>query len=66
MKKFLVAAIAAGATPAFAEGTPIDSYFGAIDLTTVAASVVAIGVVVVGICMSEKGISIAKRVIRKA
>lgn len=69
LKRWLVAAaVASSAAPAFAEGGGFDiaTYFSAINLGGVAAAVGAIGVVVVGIAMSEKGITIAKRVIGKA
>lgn len=44
---------------------PIDDLFGAIDLTTVAAAVLAVGLLVVGIAMSFKGIDLSKRAVRK-
>lgn len=40
--------------------------FAAIDLTTVAASVVAIGVVIIGITMAEKALGIGRRNLKKA
>ena len=67
LKRALVAAVLVGsASPVFAEGFDIGSYFGAINLAGVAAAIGGIGIVVVGIAMSEKGITIAKRVIGKA
>ncbi len=39
--------------------------FAAVDLDTVAASVVAIGVLVIGITMAFKGIDLGKRGVRK-
>ncbi|HHX8571399.1 TPA: phage coat protein [Vibrio alginolyticus] len=74
MKKFnlkralVTAALAASASPVFAAegGFDIGTYFGAINLAGVAAAIGGIGIVVVGIAMSEKGITIAKRVIGKA
>jgi hypothetical protein len=39
--------------------------FAAIDLATVAASVVGIGVLVIGITMAFKGIDLGKRGVRK-
>lgn len=40
--------------------------FAAVDLTSVAAFVVAAGLLIVGIKLGEKGIAIAKRNISKA
>lgn len=40
--------------------------FKAVDLTTVAASVVVIGVAVIGIAMAFKGIDLGKRGVKKA
>lgn len=40
--------------------------FAAVDLTTVAAFIVATGIIIIGISMSEKGIGISKRNVRKA
>ncbi|WP_259396889.1 hypothetical protein [Shewanella sp. SG41-3] len=40
--------------------------FAAVDLTTVAAFIVATGIIIIGIAMSEKGIGISKRNVRKA
>jgi len=39
--------------------------FAAVDLTTVTASVVAIGVLVIGITMAFKGIDLGKRGVKK-
>ena len=60
---FSVAA-SASASSAFAEG-PITDLFAAIDMTTVAASVLALGVLIIGVKMAEKGIQLAKRNISK-
>lgn len=40
--------------------------FAAVDLATVSAFIVGVGVTVVGIALAEKGIGISKRNIRKA
>ena len=40
--------------------------FAAIDFTTVAASVIATGVLIMGITMAYKGIDLGKRAVRKA
>jgi hypothetical protein len=48
-----------------AHAGPIDDLFAEIDLTTVAAAVLAIGLLVVGIAMSFKGIDLSKRAVRK-
>lgn len=44
----------------------VDELFAAIDLATVAASVTAVGVLIIGINMVMKGISLGKRTINKA
>lgn len=44
---------------------PIDDMFASIDLTTVAAAVLAIGLVIIGIAMSYKGVDLSKRAVRK-
>lgn len=43
----------------------MDAIFAAIDLTTVAAAVVLIGVAVIGITMAFKGIDLGKRGVKK-
>jgi hypothetical protein len=53
------------AMTAAAHAGPIDDLFAEIDLTTVAAAVLAIGLLVVGIAMSFKGIDLSKRAVRK-
>lgn len=51
---------------AFAQTTdPVTSMFAAISLTTVAASVLAIGIVIVGIAMAFKAIDLSKRGVKK-
>ena len=40
--------------------------FAAVDLTTVATFVAASGVLIIGIALAEKGITIGKRNVRKA
>lgn len=44
----------------------MDVIFAAVDLTTVAAWVAVIGVLIIGITMSFKGIDLAKRGVKKA
>lgn len=44
----------------------MDQIFAAIDLTTVAAAIIAIGVVVMGITMAYKAIDLGKRGVKKA
>ncbi|MGF1904679.1 phage coat protein [Aliivibrio salmonicida] len=65
VKKLIVLGSVALASPAFAD-TNTDSIFGAIDLTTVAASIGGIGVLIVGITMVMKSITLAKRTVNKA
>lgn len=65
VKLALVAtSLIASAVPAFAVG-PIDTIFAAIDLTTVAASVLVLALLIIGVTMSFKGIDLGKRAIRK-
>lgn len=40
--------------------------FAAIDLSTVATSVVGIGVLIIGVAMAFKGVDLGKRAVRKA
>lgn len=40
--------------------------FAAVDLTTVTAAIVGMGVLIIGISLAEKGISIGKRNVKKA
>ena len=63
-KIILAVAASASASSAFAEG-PINDLFAAIDMTTVAASVLALGILIIGVKMAEKGIQLAKRNISK-
>jgi hypothetical protein len=63
MQLSAVAALAVMSVSAHAG--PIDDLFAEIDLTTVAAAVLAIGLLVVGIAMSFKGIDLSKRAVRK-
>lgn len=44
----------------------MDAILTAVDLTTVVAFVTGAGVIIIGIALSEKGINIGKRNIRKA
>lgn len=53
--------------PAFAEGeTGVSSIFAAVDLSSVTNFVTTTGVVVVGIALAMKGITLAKRALNKA
>lgn len=63
--KIAAASVAAAALPSFAAGGPIDSIFAAIDLSTVAASVIALGVLVIGVTMAFKGVDLGKRGVKK-
>jgi hypothetical protein len=40
--------------------------FAAVDLTTVTAAIVGFGVLIIGISLAEKGVSIGKRNVKKA
>lgn len=66
VKKFVLVGMTTLASPVFAADANVDSIFGAIDLTTVAASVAGIGVLIVGITMVMKSITLAKRTVNKA
>lgn len=59
----LIATVAMFSVPAHAG--VIDDLFAAIDLATVAVAVGAVGLLVVGIAMSFKGIDLSKRAVRK-
>lgn len=53
--------------PAFAEGeTGASAIFAAVDLSSVTNFVTTTGVVVVGIALAMKGITLAKRALNKA
>lgn len=55
------------ASPAFAQATdPVGQIFDGVDLSTVVASVVAIGLIVMSIVMAFKGIDLGKRAVSKA
>lgn len=43
----------------------VDTIFAAIDLTTIAASVLAMGVLIIGVAMAFKGVDLGKRGVRK-
>ena len=58
-------AVAMLASPAFAEAFNISTYFSEINLAGVATAIGGLAVLIIGICMSEKGINVAKRVISK-
>jgi hypothetical protein len=69
VRKYGAKIVAGGATlgalsMAHATG-PVDTLFAAIDLTTIAASVLGLGLLVVGITMAFKGIDLSKRGVRK-
>ena len=57
-------ALTAGAVAAHAD--PIEDIFAAANLSTVSASVVLLGVAVIGISLAYKGIDLVKRAVRKA
>ncbi|MGR6837873.1 phage coat protein [Aliivibrio wodanis] len=44
----------------------VDAIFGAIDLSSIAASVGAVGVLIIGIAMVMKAITLGKRAVDKA
>lgn len=60
------AALAVAAVASHAAGTgPVDTIFAAIDLTTVAASVLGMGVLIIGVAMAFKGVDLGKRGVKK-
>ncbi|MDT7518135.1 hypothetical protein RAE19_05205 [Rhodoferax sp. TBRC 17660] len=67
MARLSAIALATGAgVSAHAAGTdPVSTLLGGIDLTAVAAAVLVIGALVVGITMSFKGVDVSKRAIKK-
>ncbi|WP_234493732.1 phage coat protein [Vibrio maritimus] len=58
--------LASLAPQAMADTTTIDSIFAAVDLSTVTAFIGTTGVVIVGIALAVKGISLAKRLVSRA
>ncbi len=66
MARLTAIALATGATvSAHAAGDPVSTLLAGIDLTAVAAAVLVIGALVVGITMSFKGVDVSKRAIKK-
>lgn len=67
MARLAAIAIATGAgVSAHAAGTdPVSQIFASIDLTTVGASVIALGVLVIGVNMAFKGVDLGKRGVKK-
>lgn len=61
----VAAAMVAPSAMAQTEASSWDSFFDAIGLDGVAAKVIALGVIIVGIAMAFKGPDVSKRVIRK-
>ncbi|MEZ9702155.1 phage coat protein [Vibrio sp. 10N.261.46.E12] len=57
-------------SPAFADGSAgssaVDQILGAVDLSTVTTFIGTTGVVIVGIALAVKGISLAKRLVSRA
>ena len=65
-KALVLAAATTASVGAFAQATnPIVTLIEGVDLSTVAASVLAVAVIVVAIALTFKGPDVAKRVIRK-
>ncbi|WPG38744.1 hypothetical protein [Variovorax sp. EBFNA2] len=54
------------ASPAFAQTSPWDAFFDAVDFSGVSAKVIAGGLLIVGIAVAYKGPDLAKRLVRKA
>lgn len=67
LSAFVVAALAAAASPAMAQVAvnPIVTLIESVDLTTVAAAIGVVALLVVAIALTLKGPDVAKRVIRK-
>lgn len=65
-KALVLAAATTASVGAFAQATnPIVTLIQGVDLSTVAAAVLAVAVIVVAIALTFKGPDVAKRVIRK-
>lgn len=65
-KALVLAAATTASLGAFAQATnPIVTLIQGVDLSTVAAAVLAVAVIVVAIALTFKGPDVAKRVIRK-
>lgn len=65
-KALVLAAATTASVGAFAQATnPIETLINGVDLSTVAAAVLAVSVIVVAIALTFKGPDVAKRVIRK-
>ena len=65
-KALVLAAATTASVGAFAQATnPIVTLINGVDLSTVAAAVLAVAVIVVAIALTFKGPDVAKRVIRK-
>ena len=66
LKSAISTAAVTGSSAVFAEGeTPIELMFAEINIATVSAAVLALGILIIGVKMAEKGIAIAKRNISK-
>lgn len=61
----IAGSVALGIPQAMAAGE-VDAIFGAIDLSSIAASVGAVGVLIIGIAMVMKAITLGKRAVDKA
>lgn len=59
------AAVAGSSVCAFASADPVADMFAGISLTSVAAAVAAMGLLIVGIAMAYKAIDLAKRGVKK-
>lgn len=65
-KALALAAASTASVGAFAQSTnPIVDLINGVDLSTVAAAVMAVAVIIVAIALTFKGPDVAKRVIRK-
>lgn len=65
-KNFALVGMTTLASPVFAANADVDSIFAAIDLTSISAAVAGVGVVIIGITMVMKSISLGKRTVNKA
>lgn len=65
-KLLALAALSATAASAHAQAAGVADIFAAVDFSTVTAFVVATGVIIIGIAMAFKGISLGKRGVNKA
>lgn len=63
--KIVALGVVSASVPSFAAGTVVDQIFAAIGLDGVTVSVVALGVLIIGIAMAFKSVDLGKRGVAK-